>query len=139
MDQAISLKGGKAVFLIWVKTIEWEKALKDGTPYTKGEGQAEDSVISSAASGSMTGLIALWMALVLLFPCAFLTLTGQTLIAWLNYAARPIGKLGHAKPAFSSRLMILIYLMNASGRKPSLLSCHREQSDKLNMRWHFLK
>lgn len=105
----------------------------------EGEGQTEDSVISFPSSGSMTGLIALWMALVLSFPCAFLTLTGRTLIAWLNYAARPIGKLGHAKPTFSSRLRILIYLMNASGRKPSLLSYHREQSDKLNMRWHFLK
>lgn len=98
--------------------------MKDGTPYTKG-GPAEDSVMSSTASGSMTGLIALWMAPVLSFPCAFLTLTRQTLIAWLNYAARPVGKHGHAKPAFNCGLLILILLMNAFGRKPSLLSCHR--------------
>lgn len=78
--------------------------------------------MSSAISGSMTGLVALWIALVPSFPRAFLTLTKRTLIAPLNYAARSIGKLGHAKLAFNSGVMIPILVMNVSGRKPSSLS-----------------
>lgn len=71
------------------------------------------------------------------FPCAFLTLTRPTVTVWLNYAARHIEKLSDAKSAFSSRLRILIRLMNPSGWKLSLHSCQREH--KLNMRWRFIE
>lgn len=36
MDQPISLKGGKAVFLLGVEITRREEAVKDGTRYTKG-------------------------------------------------------------------------------------------------------
>lgn len=47
-------------------------------------GWADDTVVSLAGKGSKSGLIALWMALVLSIPRAFLTLTNLTLTAWLN-------------------------------------------------------
>lgn len=60
------------------------------------------------------------------FSVPSLTLTRQTLIPWVNFTRCPIARLVQAKPAFSSGLMILIHLMNASGRKTLLLSCQTE-------------
>lgn len=50
-----------------------KEALKNGIPYPKG--------VCVCGGGA---------ALVLSFPFAFLTLTRWTLIAWLNYTARPL-------------------------------------------------
>lgn len=70
MDQSISLKAGKGC--VSDRGGHYLKG-REGWGTIKGRGgQAEDSVMSSMAPGSMTGLIALWTALVLFLSlCLF--------------------------------------------------------------------